>query len=500
MEPQSPRAPRRPWTLALACIISGALAGAALMARSGQPLFASTPAPAYVTTSGQAMDLAPFKTGFSSIVKPLLPAVVNISTSKVVKPQQGGGNPMLNDPMFRQFFGDQFGQQFQARPQVEHSLGSGVIVTADGYILTNNHVVDDATDIKVQMGGKQEFKARLVGRDPRTDVAVLKIDAKNLTVMPLGDSSRMDIGDLVFAIGDPYGIGETVTMGIVSAKGRGNLGIEGYEDFLQTDASINPGNSGGALINAQGQCIGINTAILAGGGGGNQGIGFAIPINMARGIMDQLIKNGKVVRGYLGITIQALTPDLAKQFGLSQGGGAVVGDVQPDSPAAKAGIQRYDVVLELNGSPVADNNDLRNRISQTPPGTEVNLKVFRNSKTMDFTLKLGELPEKLAGEVPGESAGKDVLQGVEVETLTADIAGQLNLPAGTVGVVVSSIDPASPAAQAGLTRGDVIQEVNRHPVHNTGEFDAAVKSAGSNSVLLLVNRGGTTSFLVIQPQ
>jgi serine protease Do len=491
--------PRRPhiWVLVLACLLIGAFGGAALMANSGHRLLDARHTPDVVTAAGRTVDLGPLTSGFSSILQPVLGSVVNVSTSKVVKPQQGYA-PFFNDPFFRQFFGNQFGQQFHSQPQVEHSLGSGVIVSADGYILTNNHVVDGATDIKVEMGHKLEYKAKLVGRDPRTDIAVLKIDATGLTPITLGDSSKIRIGDLAFAIGDPFGIGETVTMGIVSAKGRSGLGIENYEDFIQTDAAINPGNSGGALLNAQGQCIGINTAIIS-SGGGNQGIGFAIPINMARSIMDQLVKNGKVVRGYLGIYIQDLTPELAKQFGLTQGGGALVSDVEPDGPAAKAGLEKGDVVLEMNGSPVSDSNDLRNRISQSAPGTEVHLQVSRSGKTRDITVKLGELPEKTAS-APTNQATPSALQGVEVETLTAGIAQQLNLPSGTSGVVVTSVDPASPAGQSGLTRGDVIQEVNRRPVHNASEYEAAVQAAGGKAVLLLVNRGGNTLYLVVEPQ
>ncbi len=481
-------------------LVAGAVLGAGAMAFSSQRTAGSMHSSAPRATAANAPDSMPLQGSFAPIIKPALPAVVNISTSKVVKPSQNSGG-MFNDPFFRQFFGDQFGQQFQQKPQVEHSLGSGVIISSDGYILTNNHVVDGAEDIKVEMGGKKEYSAKLIGRDPRTDVAVLKIEASNLPTLPLGDSSKLDVGDLVFAIGDPFGIGETVTMGIVSAKGRGGLGIEGpggYEDFIQTDASINPGNSGGALINSRGQCVGINTAIIS-SGGGNQGIGFAIPINMARRIMDQLMKNGKVVRGYLGVVIQNLTPELAKQFGLTQGGGALVGDVTPGGPGAAAGIKKGDVILELDGRPLSDMSDLRNQISQTAPGTSVTLKIFRDGKSSDVSVKLGELPEQAAAGGSSVTPG-GALQGVEVETLTPEISQQLGLTGVVHGVVVTTVSATSPAAEAGLARGDVIQEVNRRAVSNTQEFSAAVDSAGKNPVLLLVNRGGTTSYLVIQPQ
>jgi serine protease Do len=481
-------------------LVFAVLLGAGAMAFSSQHARSLMHAVLTNPVSASSPDVMPLTGSFAPIIKPALPAVVNISTSKMSKPSQNGGG-FFNDPFFRQFFGDQFGQQMQPKPEVEHSLGSGVIVSSDGYILTNNHVVDGAEDIKVQLGEKTEYTAKLIGRDPRTDVAVLKIQATNLPTLPLGSSSKLEVGDLVFAIGDPFGVGETVTMGIVSAKGRGSLGIEGpkgYEDFIQTDASINPGNSGGALINSRGECVGINTAIIS-SGGGNQGIGFAIPIDMAKHIMDQLMKNGKVVRGYLGVTIQNLTPELAKQFGLSQGGGALVGDVTPDSPGAKAGIQKGDAIMQLNDQPVADVSDLRNQISQSAPGTSVTLKIFRDGTASDVTVKLGELPEEAASGTSSEASG-GALEGVEVETLTPEIAQRLGLTGPMRGVVVGSVSGTSPAAEAGLAHGDVIQEVNRRPVTNAQEFNSAVSSAGKNSVLLLVNRGGTTSYLVIQPR
>src|SRR6204780_471223 len=304
------------------------------------------------------VSLGTFSNGFSAIVKPALPAVVGISSSKMVKTPAGGGMPSLNDPAFRKFFGDQFGNQFgdqdrKPRTEKERSLGSGVVVSPDGYILTNNHVVDGATDIKVTLNDRRELQAKVIGTDPKTAVALLKIEANNLPSLAVGDSSKVEVGDVVFAIGDPFGIGETATMGIVSAKNRGlGSAIEDYEDFIQTDAAINHGNSGGALVDLHGNLIGINTAILPGNGGGNQGIGFAIPINMAHEVMDQLIAHGKVVRGYLGIHIESLTPALAKSFGLTDSNGALVGDVTSDGPSAKAGLKRGDVITGLNGQKV----------------------------------------------------------------------------------------------------------------------------------------------------
>lgn len=287
-------------------------------------------------------------------------------------------------------------------------------------------------------------------------------------------------------------------MGIVSATGRGGLGIENYEDFIQTDASINPGNSGGAMIDIHGNLIGINTAILAGNSGGNQGIGFAIPINMAKNVMDQILTHGKVVRGYLGIYIEDVTPELAKQFGLSQAGGVLVGDVEPGKPAAKAGLKRGDVILKLNGQTLASRNDLQLQISQTAPGTAVNLDVWRDGKTQPFTVTLEQLPEKDAEAATGETS-EGGLDGVQVQELTPDVAQELDLKPGVHGVVVSQVDPSSAAAAVGVQRGDVIQEVNHHTVTNVQEYKQALASTGNQPVLLLINHGGITRYAVVEP-
>jgi serine protease Do len=450
-----------------------------------------------------------FTEGFSAVVEPLLPAVVNISTSKMVKSSQND-SPFFNDPFFRQFFGNPFGdggrggEQQPPREQKEHSLGSGVIVNPDGYILTNNHVVDGASDVQVTMADKRNFKAKIVGTDARSDLAVLKISASNLSSVTLGDSTKAKVGDICLAIGDPFGIGETVTMGIVSAKGRRGLGIEGpegYEDFIQTDASINPGNSGGALVNTRGELIGINTAIISNGGGGNQGIGFAIPVNMAREVMEQILKTGKVSRGYLGIMIQGVTPDLAKAFNLPSAEGALVGDVTPDSPGAKAGLQKGDVVTALNGQPIPDYTDLRLRIAQSAPGTVVKMDVLRNGQKLQISATLAEYPEKTQTAANKEQGqGAQEMEGVQVENLSPEIAQQLNVPAGTRGVVITNVDPNSTAAESGLTRGDIIQEVNRKAVNNVQQFREAIRSAGNEPLLLLVNQQGSTRYVVISPK
>ena len=437
----------------------------------------------------------PSKTSYAPVVKAVLPSVVNISSSKIVKASQEMEQMQMN-PFFRQFFGDQGdGHSRAPKDQREKSLGSGVIVSPEGYVLTNNHVVDGATDVRVTLGDKREFQARIVGTDPKTDVAILKIDATNLTPITIGDSSKVEIGDVAIAVGDPFGVGQTVTKGIISAKGRGGLGIEDYEDFLQTDAPINPGNSGGALVNDRGELIGINTAIISHGSGGSQGIGFAVPANLAREVMDQILKNGKVVRAYLGILPQDVTPGMAKAFGEKEARGIVVGDVTPDSPAQHSGIERGDILLELNGKPVTDSNSLRMTISMMAPGSSINLKVMRNGSEHDMTVKLAEMPTETAKLNSHDGEGTNTaLDGVEVSSLNPQIAQQLNLPPSTTGVVVSGVDPSSKMADSGLREGDVIQEVNHQTVKNMSDFQSAVRKAG-DSPLLLVNRGGRTLYI-----
>jgi Do/DeqQ family serine protease len=439
----------------------------------------------------------PSRNSFAPIVKQVLPEVVNISTSKVVK-TGFSGQMMPMDPFFRQFFGDNSDGQFNTprfpQAQRERSLGSGVIVSPEGYILTNNHVVAGATEILVTTSDKHQYKARVVGTDPKTDLAVLKVDATNLPAITIADSSKVQVGDYALAIGDPFGVGETVTMGIVSATGRTNLGIEDYEDFIQTDAPINPGNSGGALVNDRGELIGINTAILSHGSGGNEGVGFAIPTNLARNIMDQIVSNGKVTRAYMGAYIQGVSPELAKAFGATAPRGALVGDVEPGSPAQKSGLEKGDIVVALDGKPITDSNQLRMSISMMAPGTTANLKVWRNGSEHDIAVKLGELPaeNERASAAPENPQG--ALEGVTVENVTDQTAQQLGLPDRTKGVVVTDINPSSPVADSGLQRGDVIQEVNHQSVTDVTDFERAMQRAGKNP-LLLVNRQGHTLFI-----
>ena len=454
----------------------------------------STNPPATLKLAG--VNEGPTKGTYAPLVKEVLPSVVNISSSKVVHNRMSSEETPM-DPFFRQFFGDDGNGRYNVpKDSRENALGSGVIVSPEGYILTNNHVVDGATDIRVTLSDKREFQAHVVGTDPKTDVAVLRIDAKNLDPITIGESSKVQVGDVALAIGDPFGVGETVTKGIISATGRGNLGIEDYEDFLQTDAPINPGNSGGALINDRGELVGINTAILSHGSGGSQGIGFAIPSDLARQVMNEILKNGHVTRAYLGIYPQDVTPAMAKAFGEKQSEGIVVGDVTPDSPAHVAGIQRGDIILDVNGKPVTDSNQLRMSISMMQPGTEVTLKFLRNGDMRDATVKLAEMPTQTAqANSNDDESGNKALSGVAVTNLNADIAQQLGVPGTTKGVVVTNIDPASKMADSGLQKGDVIQEVNHQPVNNVSEFQSAIRKGGDNP-LLLVNRGGTTLFIV----
>jgi serine protease Do len=449
--------------------------------------------------SGDVTSRASFETGFAPVVKKVLPSVVNVSSTKVEKISGREGSSLEEDQFFRQFFGER-GRQAPPRSQRSHGLGSGVIVSRDGYILTNNHVVEGADEVKVALGDRREFTAKVVGTDKKSDLAVLKIDAKDLPVVTLGDSSHVEVGDFALAIGNPFGVGQTVTMGIVGATSRGGLGIEDYEDFIQTDAAINPGNSGGALVNVNGDLIGINTAILTGGGGGNQGVGFAIPINMARQVMDQIISHGKVIRGWLGVSIQPVTPEIAKVYALNgDTHGAIIGDVSKPSPAEKAGLKSGDILLALNGTEVRDSRDLSLRVGQLSPGDTAKLKVLRDGKQMDTNVVLAEAPSK--GEV-SEAAGSDSSPslGLSVQPVTPELSRELELPGQTSGLVVVDVAPDSSAQEAGLQRGDVIQDVNRKAVNTVADLQQQIRSAGSSPVLLLINRQGNHMFVTVHPR
>ena len=435
---------------------------------------------------------------FGPVIKNVSPSVVNIYTTKTAR-ETFRRSPMFDDPFF--FF---FGPYEQIpRERREDSLGSGVIVTEDGYILTNNHVVEGADKIKVALADNHTtYEAKLIGTDPQTDIAVIKVDASKLPAITVTDSDKLTVGDLVLAIGNPFGVGQTVTMGIISGKGRNSMGIVDYEDFIQTDASINPGNSGGALVDAGGRLVGINTAILS-RSGGNQGIGFAVPINLARYVMERIIADGKVVRGYLGVMIQSLDPELAQEFKLRDRNGALVGSVSPDSPASEAGLKEGDVILEFNGRKVPDSRQLRLWVAQTPPGTKAKLKVIRDGKEHTFTVELAELPNQGLARADGRGGGMrrgaagDPLDGVTVEDVDSRTRRQFNLPANVRGALIVDVDPGSPAAAAGLRPGEVIVEMNRQPVTSADEAIQMSQRLKTDRVLLRVWGGGGSRYVVV---
>jgi len=436
---------------------------------------------------------------FVELAKRVKPGVVNISTTKVVK---GGGRvfrhfspPSRERDPFRDFFGEDFFDRFfgetPQRDHVQRSLGSGFIIDREGYIITNNHVVEGATEIRVRLSTEKEFEAEVVGRDQKTDLALIKIKSfQDLPVEELGDSDRVEIGEWVMAIGNPFGLSHTVTVGIVSAKGR-VIGSGPYDDFIQTDASINPGNSGGPLFNMNGEVVGINTAIVAAG----QGIGFAIPINAAREIIPQLKKKGKVTRGGIGVYVQKLTPDLAKSFGLEKSKGALVADVIPGSAAETGGIRRGDVVVKFDGKDIDEMNELPRIVAATPVGKEVEVGILREGKPMTLKLKVGELKDEAAA--PALEKTKLEL-GMSVQEVTPEIARQLRL-SDSGGVVVNQVEPGSVADEAGVQRGDIIREVNGQNIRNVEDYRSALTKVKKGEVIrLLVRRGERNLYLTIR--
>jgi serine protease Do len=455
----------------------------------------SQPTVTYASAPPNISSTAP--QSYAPLVARVAPAVVTVHAALRVRAAQQF--PFQNEPFFRWFFGNPSSSQ-QQQQEVEHALGSGVLVRSDGYILTNHHVIDGAEKISVDLSNNRSFPAKLIGSDPLSDLAVLKIDASNLPTLALGDSDKVQVGDVCLAIGNPLGVGETVTNGIVSAKGRTTgLSNGSFEDFLQTDAPINQGNSGGALINTTAELIGINSQILS-TTGGFIGIGFAIPSNMARSVMDQLIKSGKVTRGHLGVGIQPLTSSLSSSLGLPDTNGVLINSVEPNGPAEKAGIKVGDVITALNGKPIADANTFRNTIASTPPGSDITLAVKRDGKDMEVRAKLDELKPNQPHDEPSPQRATGGKLGLSVEPMTPGIASQLNLPPNTQGLVVVSVDPMGPAANAGLQTGDVIEEVNRRPVKSINDMQSALSKSGPRPVLLLINRGGQTVFVTINPQ
>jgi serine protease Do len=443
-----------------------------------------------------------FTTSFAPVVKKVAPSVVKVFTTTKGKQLSSAQAPFLDDPFFRRFFGedsnlDKSRRNFRAPKQ--HGLGSGVIVSKDGYILTNNHVVENADEVKVALTPDgQEYTAKVVGKDPKTDIAVLKIEAKNLPYLEVADSEKIEVGDLVLAVGNPFGIGQTVTMGMVSATSRGaNVGLD-YEDFIQTDAAINPGNSGGALVDTEGRLVGINTAILS-RTGGNQGIGFAVPINLAKSVMENLVEHGRVIRGFLGVNIQDVNASLAKEFELEDSAGALVADVTAKSPAEKAGLKSGDLITEFNGKPVRDSRHLKLQVGQTAPGEKVAVKALRDGKIKSFEVTLKEIPqsELAAKSDKSDSISEDALNGVTVGEIDAAARRQLSLPRDLKGALVTNVDQDSAAYEAGLRAGDIIQEINRKPVQNAEEAVALSEKIIDKTTLLRVWSKGGSRFVVV---
>ena len=445
---------------------------------------------------------------FADLAQKISAAVVNISTEKTVKRPQmtrrmpgmpgpgpgPGPSPFGPEDPFREFFERFFGdmpKEFKSR-----SLGSGFIFDKDGYIITNNHVIEGADKIRVKLMDGREFKATIKGRDPMTDLALIKIDSPthDLPALPLGDSNNIRVGDWVMAVGNPFGLSHTVTVGIISAKGR-VIGAGPYDDFLQTDASINPGNSGGPLVNLNGEVVGINSAIVASG----QGIGFAIPSNMAKSIIPQLKEKGTVVRGMLGVQIQVVTPELAKSFGLKEPLGALVAEVNPDSPAAKIGLQRGDIITEFNGTPIKEMHELPRLVANTPPGSSASLKVLRQGKEKTFTVTIAEMkPEQMSRFMEPEGEPEKSSLGMMVQELNPQIARSLQLKE-TSGIVVVQVEQGSPAAEAGIRPGDLIVEINGAVVQTMKDYQSNLKQAKAGSTLrFLVKRQGRTLYVVLE--
>ena len=431
---------------------------------------------------------------FVLLAKKLKPVVVNISTTQVSEGGQGFGSPFGEEDPFGDFWRKFFGGPLPRGPQRQKSLGSGFLIDRDGSILTNNHVVENAEKIVVKLGDEREFEAKVVGKDSKTDIAVIKINAKaNFSVPPLGDSDQLEVGEWVMAIGNPFGLDNTVTAGIVSAKGR-HIGAGPYDNFIQTDASINPGNSGGPLINLKGEVVGINTAIFS-RTGGNIGIGFAIPINLVKELLPQLKGKGKVTRGYLGVLIQKVTPDIAESLGMDKPQGALVANVSKDGPADHAGVKVGDVIVEFDGKEIKDSNDLPIVVARTAVDKKVKLKVLRDKKEVNLTVSVGELKDE---EVVASTKEKSEL-GLTVQRVTPQIAESLGLDRAE-GVVITAVEPGSPGDDAGLHRGDVIMEVDRKTIRSLADYRKALgESKKGKGILFLVRRGENTLFLALKP-
>ena len=478
-------------TILISLLVVGAMLG------GGYGVSIAVKHPEAVVSTGSTVSETPMvPANFSNLAEKVRPGVVNIQVVKKVKNVGFGfrnfpGNPFGDDNPFGDFFGP-FSEGNPPRSFEQRGVGSGFVMSRDGYVLTNNHVVEDADQIKVKLANGKEYVGKIVGRDSKTDLALVKIEgASDLQPLKLGNSDDLKVGSWVVAVGSPFGLEQTVTAGIVSAKGR-VIGSGPYDNFIQTDASINPGNSGGPLINMQGEVVGINTAIIASG----QGIGFAIPINMAKEIAPQLQEKGHVTRGWLGVSIQEVTPELAKSFDLKEKKGALVSQLVSGSPAEKAGIEQGDVIMEFDGKEVPDAKALPLIVASTPVGKTVTIKLLRNGKVLDRQVRVGEMDEKV--EVAKAPSHKSL--GITVQNLTPEIAKGLGLKKET-GVVVTRVEPGSAAADAGIQTGDVIREVNRKPIKDVEEFSEKVEKAkGQNNVLFLIQRGQNNLFAAITPR
>jgi serine protease Do len=484
----------------------GGLAAAALAIvglaawKAPEARVSAAPTSPVATVSAPAATAVPVAS-YAPVVEHVMPAVVTIRVEK-----RASAIPTESQipEEFRRFFGPGFGQGVPMMPRqprgVQRGLGSGVIVSQDGYILTNNHVVDGAQEVKVDLADKRTFTAKVVGTDSGSDLAVVKISASSLPTLPLGDSDAVRVGDVVLAVGNPLGLGETVTSGIISAKGRTtDVGDGSYQDFLQTDAPINHGNSGGALVSANGQLIGINSQIVS-VSDGNIGLGFAIPSNMARNVMDQLIKGGKVRRAKLGVTVQGISADMASSLGLASANGALVSNVEDGSPAVRAGIKQGDVVTQFNGKPVVDSNQLRNDISSSTPGSTVSLQIVRDGRTENVKATLGELSARRDRSESTDEPHGDGRFGMGVEPLTPDLAERVGVPRSTQGLLVTDVDPSGIAADSGLQEGDVIVKVDGQTVKTADELKSALNRKDGKASVVLINRKGANLFLTLRAE
>ncbi len=479
---------KRLFNLLLTCLLTVALAAGTLVSQAA-------------AQENGLNSLRQTEKAFRSVAKEVSPAVVFIQVEKEVAQQQSsnpfGENSPFNDEFFRRFFQQPQQQAPNSNSQKRYATGqgSGFLISDDGYIMTNNHVVGDADRVTVQLLDGREYAAEIVGTDPPTDVALIKIDAdEKLPFLKLGDSDRLEVGDWVLAFGNPFGLSHTLTAGIVSAKGRSGIGLNDYENFIQTDAAINPGNSGGPLVNLDGEVIGMNTAIFS-RSGGYMGIGFAIPVNMARDIRQQLVSHGTVTRGRLGVVIQDLTKELADAFGIDQRNGILIAQVQDDSPAQQAGLQQGDVILKMDGEPVDKVATFRNKIALTRPGTKVTLLVQRDGKSQKIDVVIGTMESDDQGHAVSSDALPKV--GLALQKLTPELASQLGYE-GQSGVLISSVESGSPAARAGLRRGDLIEEVNRIAVSDPNQVKKLIVESGKKTVLLLVRQGDASRYLPLK--